>query len=95
MATYVILSRFSPEAFRDPKEFKKLAADVSSKIKSECPGIKWKDSFATLGRFDVVDIVEADDPKQMEKAAMIIRAYGHAATETLLATPWKEFLATL
>ena len=95
MATYVILSRFSPEAFRDPKEFKKLAADVSTKIKSECPGIKWKDSFATLGRFDVVDIVEADDPKQMEKAAMIIRAYGHSATETLLATPWKEFLATL
>ncbi len=95
MATYVILSRFSPEAFRDPKEFKKLAADVSNKIKSECPGVKWKDSFATLGRFDVVDVVEADDPKQIEKAAMIIRAYGHSTTETLLATPWKEFLATL
>jgi len=26
MATYVILSRFSPEAFRDPKEFKQLAS---------------------------------------------------------------------
>jgi uncharacterized protein with GYD domain len=52
MATYVILSRFSPEAFRDPKDFKKLANEVSSKIKSECPGVKWKDSFATLGRFD-------------------------------------------
>ena len=25
MATYVILSRFSPEAFQDPKDFKKLA----------------------------------------------------------------------
>ncbi len=95
MATYIILSRFSPEAFRDPKDFKKLANDVSSKIKSECPGAKWKDSFATLGRFDVVDVVEADDPKQMEKAAMIIRAYGHSTTETLVATPWKEFLATL
>ncbi len=32
MATYIILSRFSPEAFRDPKEFKKLAEAVSSKI---------------------------------------------------------------
>ena len=95
MATYVILSRFSPEAFRDPKDFKKLAADVSSKIKSECPGVRWKDSFATLGRFDVVDIVEADDAKQIEKAAMIIRAYGHSTTETLVATPWKEFLAML
>jgi len=26
---------------------------------------------------------------------MIIRAYGHSTTETLVATPWKEFLATL
>ena len=95
MATYVILSRFSPEAFREPGEFKKLAEAVSSKIKAECSGIRWRESYATLGRFDVVDVVEANDPKQIEKAAMIIRAYGHSTTETLLATPWKEFLATL
>jgi uncharacterized protein with GYD domain len=48
MATYVILSRFSPEAFREPKDFTKLAEAVSSKIKSECPGVRWKDSYATL-----------------------------------------------
>lgn len=95
MATYVILSRFSPEAFRDPKDFKKLADTVSSKIKSECPAVHWKNSFAVLGRFDVVDVVESDDPKQIEKAAMMIRAYGHSSTETLVATPWKEFLKTL
>ena len=95
MATYIILSRVSPEAFRDPKDFKELAAAVSSKIKSECPGVIWKDSFATMGRFDIVDIVEADDSKQIEKAAMIIRAYGHSTTETLLAAPWKEFIDML
>lgn len=95
MATYVVLSRFSPAAFRDPKDFKNLADTVSSKIKSECPGVRWKESFATLGRFDVVDLVEADDPKQIEKAAMLIRAYGHSTTETLAATPWKEFLSAL
>ena len=55
----------------------------------------WRGSYATLGRFDFVDIVESDDPKQVEKAAMIIRAYGHSTTETLAATPWKEFLANL
>jgi len=95
MATYIILSKISPEAFRDPSEFKRLAADVSSKIKSECPGIVWKESYATTGRFDVLDIVESDDPKQIAKAAMIIRAYGHSTTETLTATPWKEFLELL
>ena len=95
MATYIILSRLSPEAFADPKDFKKLAATVSAKIKNECPGVTWKQSFATMGRFDVVDIVESDDPEQVAKAAMIIRAYGHSTTETSLATPWKEFLARL
>ncbi len=95
MATYIILSRFSPEAFGDPKDFKKLAATVSTKIKTECPGVVWKESFATLGRFDAVDIVESGDLKQVEKAAMIIRAYGHSTTETLVATPWKEFVAML
>jgi uncharacterized protein with GYD domain len=95
MTTYIILSRFSPQAFNDPKEFRDLANAVSAKIKKQCPDVNWKGSFATLGRFDVVDIVEADDPKQIEKAAMIIRAYGHSTTETLVATPWKEFLTAL
>jgi uncharacterized protein with GYD domain len=95
VATYIILSRFSPEAFKEPKSIKDLAATVSAKIKSQCPDITWKGSFATLGRYDVVDFVEADDPKQIEKVAMIIRAYGHSTTETLVATEWKEFLSVL
>lgn len=95
MSTYIILSRFSTEAFDDPRKFRDLAAAVSEKIKRLCPDVTWKGSFATLGRFDVVDFIEADDPKQVQKAAMIIRAYGHSTTETLIATPWKEFLSVL
>lgn len=92
MATYVILSQLTPGAFKSPRDFKKLAASVSEVIKSECPGVAWKDSYATMGQYDVVDVVESDDPKQVEKAAMIIRAYGHSTTQTLVATPWREFI---
>jgi uncharacterized protein with GYD domain len=95
MAAYIILSRFSPEAFENPKDFLKLADEVSRRIKNDCPGIHWKGSYATLGRFDVVDIVEADNPQEIEKAAMIIRGFGHSTTETLVGTPWKDFLAGL
>ncbi|MFW6149970.1 MAG: GYD domain-containing protein [Chloroflexota bacterium] len=95
MATYVILSRISPEAFRVPGEFKELATTVSAKIKEECPNVTWRESYATMGRFDVVDIVESDDPDAVERAAMIIRAYGHSTTETMPATPWKSFLSKL
>jgi len=55
MSTYIIVSRFSPEAFDNPKHFLELAEQVSKKIKQECPNVKWKDSYATLGRFDVID----------------------------------------
>lgn len=95
MSTYIILSRFSPQAFEKPEEFKQIATVVSEKIKSDYPGVQWKGSYATMGRFDVIDIVESDDPKQVEMAAMVIRAYGHSTTETLLATPWSEFLEML
>ena len=87
MSTYIILSRFSPQAFDDPKHFLKLAEQVSKKIRNDCPNVRWKDSYATLGRFDVVDIVESDNPKEIEKVAMIIRAFGHSTTETLPCTP--------
>jgi len=95
MATYVILSKLAADAMKDPKDFRTLADAVSKKIKAECPKVRWKDSYAVMGRFDVVDVVEADNPADVEKAAMLIRCYGHATTETLHATPWKEFLASL
>jgi uncharacterized protein with GYD domain len=95
MSTYIILSKISHEAFEDGKDFLQLAAMVSEKIKSDCPGVVWKESYVTMGRFDVIDIVEADNIDQVEKAAMIIRGWGQAATETLPATPWKQFLKTL
>ena len=95
MATYVILSKISPEATRDPGELRQVAETVAQKIRAECPTVRWKDSYALMGRFDVVDVVEADNVADVEKAAMIIRAYGHASTETMHATPWKEFLSSL
>jgi uncharacterized protein with GYD domain len=95
MATYVILSRVSPEAFTDPAGFRQLARAVSTTIKEECPDVKWKGSYAMLGRFDVLDIVESDEPKQVERAAVIIRSIGHSITETMPATVWEDFLEAL
>ncbi len=95
MATYIILSRVSPEAFTDPAGFRQLARAVSATIKEECPDVTWKASYSTLGRFDVVDIVESEDPKQLERAAVIIRSIGHSITETMPAKAWDEFLEGL
>jgi len=53
-ATYVILSRLAPDAFKDLRELKQVAATVAEKIKAECPAVIWKDSYLTLWRFDVL-----------------------------------------
>ena len=95
MGTYIILSRFSPDAFQDPKDFKKLADDVSGRIKRDCPRVTWLDSYVTTGNVDAIDIVSSDDLAQVERAAMIIRGYGHSTTETLVATKWREFIDKL
>ena len=95
MTTYIILSRLSPGSLNDPKEFKKIAQTVSSEIKRKCPKVKWQQSYVVTGRFDIVDVVEAPDLASVERAAMIIRGPGNAATETMLATPWDVFLKSL
>lgn len=95
MATFIILSKLTPESMKEPSEIKKLSQVVSSKIKEECPGIKWKESYATLGEYDIVDIVEANDMAEVEKAAMILRGYGKEITETMSAVPWDEFVSSI
>lgn len=95
MQTYIILTKFAPGAFKATAAFKKTSADLADKLKRECPGVHWKASFATLGRYDVVDIVEADEPEEVHRAAILINTEAHASTETMLATPWREYLAGL
>jgi len=92
MGTYVILTRFTPRTDTNPAGFRGLADKVEARVKQECPQVTWKESFATSGSSDVVDVVESAEPAQVQRAAMLIRDVAHADTETLAATPWKEFL---
>ena len=95
MAKYVILVRFSPEAFHEPKEILAKIDELLEVIKEQCPDVKWLESLSTLGRYDLVDVVESDDPRQVEKVSMLIRGYLNATTETLLGTSWEDFIENL
>jgi uncharacterized protein with GYD domain len=95
MATYVILSTLSPESMQHPGELRELAGTLVREIRVECPGVRWNGTYAVMGQFHVVDIVEADSPAEVEKVATIIQRVGRATTEIMPAMPWKEFLASL
>ncbi|MDP2726327.1 MAG: GYD domain-containing protein [Dehalococcoidia bacterium] len=54
--------------------------------------VKWVASYSLLGPYDYLDIFEAPDERLASQAALIVRSFGHATTETWTAIPWNRFL---
>lgn len=92
MATYVMLTRLSPEALTRPETVAELNEMVESHVRSECPEVKWVSNYALMGPYDYMDIFEAPDNDAAGKVALIVRSFGHAVTETWGATPWDKFV---
>lgn len=92
MGTYMLLTRLSPEALNRPGAVVDLNRKVEQKIRQECPGVKWLANYAVLGPCDYLDVFEAPDIDSATKVALLIRSFGHATTETWVATPWDRFL---
>jgi len=62
------------------------------RIRKDCPGVEWKQSYVVLGPADYLDIFTAPDTEAAMKVAAVIRTFGHATTEVWGATEWESFL---
>lgn len=92
MANYIMLTRLSPEALTRPGAVANLNKKVEERIRQECPGVKWLANYAVLGPCDYLDVFEAPDADTATRVALLVRSFGHATTETWVATPWDRFL---
>jgi uncharacterized protein with GYD domain len=92
MPTYVTLTRLNPEAVKEPKNVESLEKKVWDQIKKKCPEVKWIGSYSVLGPYDYLDIYEAPNEDSATKVSLIIRSFGHATTETWIATPWDHYV---
>lgn len=92
MPTFVLLTRLSPEATRDPKAYAELNRRVADRIKRDCPEVKWLANYWILGGCDYLDIYEAPSEEVATKVSTIVRTFGQASTETWTAVPWERFL---
>jgi uncharacterized protein with GYD domain len=92
MATYILLTKLSPEATKDFKALDKLGKDVTEKIRRDVPEAQWKASYSILGPYDYLDLFEAPNEEVAARVSAIIRTFGHATTETWLATPYDRFI---
>jgi uncharacterized protein with GYD domain len=91
MATYVMLTRLTPENVKSPADLARLERAVSERIQKECPQVKWVANYAILGPYDYLDLFEAPDEMAAARVVMIVRSFGHAQTETWTAVPWDRF----
>lgn len=88
MATYIALSNFTDQGIRNVKDTTKRAdavKDAAKKFGANMMQIYW-----TLGRYDLIAIIEAPDDKSATAFALAIGAAGNVRTETLRAFSKEE-----
>jgi uncharacterized protein with GYD domain len=91
--TYVMLTTLSPEGVQTVKNNPNRIKEVNKEIESL--GASVKAQWATLGRFDFVNIVEAPDEATMARVSMELGSRGTARYESLAAIPIEDFIAAL
>jgi uncharacterized protein with GYD domain len=91
MATFVMLTRLTPDAVKSPGDLKLLEKQVAERVRKDCPQVKWLANYAILGPYDYLDLFDAPDAETAAKVVMIVRSFGHAQTETWTALPWERF----
>ena len=93
MPMFVLLSTLTPEGVQTIKNNPARIREVNKEI--EQLGATVKAQWATLGRFDFVNIVEADDETTMARVSLELGSRGTARYETLSAIPVEDFIGAL
>ena len=92
MATYVLLTKLTPEVTQDLRNRERIGKQWKKKVSEKCPEVKWVAHYALLGRYDFMDIYEAPDEETAAKVSLITMSKGAVKAESWTALPYKKFL---
>ena len=91
--TYIMLSTLSPEGVQTIKNNPARIREVNREV--EQLGATVKAQWATLGRFDFVNVIEAPDEKTISRVSLELGSRGTAKYETLVAIPIDDFIGSI
>jgi uncharacterized protein with GYD domain len=83
MATYISLVEFTDKGIQGAKETTQRVADWASKVQSR--GVRIREMYWTLGRYDQVCIFDAPDDETAASVLLAADMLGNIRTETLRA----------
>lgn len=93
MATYVLLTKVSSAGIKTLQSNPRRIKEVNQEI--EAQGARVVAQYATLGRYDFVNIVEAKDNEVIARISVNLGARGTVSIETLSALPVDEFVRAI
>lgn len=88
MPTYIMLAHFTDQGIRNIKDSPKR--EEAFRKLCEKMGVRVKDVYRTMGRYDVVAIVDAPDAVTMNAILYSLGSLGNVRTETLRAFTRQE-----
>ncbi|HST42680.1 GYD domain-containing protein [Conexibacter stalactiti] len=93
MPTYVMLSKLTPEGTQTIKNNPQRIREINKEV--EQLGARVLAQWATLGRFDFINVVEAPDEKTIARVSLELGSRGTVQYETLSAIPIDDFISSL
>ena len=88
MATYILLATYTEQGIKGIKDTVKRTDTVKELARKA--GATMKESYWTLGAFDVVGVFEAPDDETMTALSLSVAKLGNVKTQTLRAFSGKE-----
>lgn len=80
MNTYLVMGKFTDQGIKNVKETTKRA-NRFREIAEEC-GVKVKEIMWLMGEYDVINIVETEDEKNLAALLLRVGAWGNVKTTT-------------
>lgn len=89
MPLFIRLASLTDKGSEDVRDFTKLVDETRKAL--EAHGGRMVKAFVTLGRYDLVALIEAPDARTAARASALIAGQGKFKAETLMAIPVEEF----
>lgn len=93
MATFIMLSRLTPEGMKTLRENPNRIQEVNQEV--EQFGARVVQQYALLGPYDFITVLEAPDPETVSRVSVELASRATASYETLTAISVDEFVSRL